>query len=109
VGRFIKNWPFLTVGLVTFALFVGLEAVGDAGRDTPIAQGIIPMLRVLIVPIWAMRYLEVFVGMGAWPLPAQLFVAAPVLFTPYVLADIAFQRILPGRGCVCENARRHTY
>lgn len=38
VGHFIKNWPFLTVGLSTFALFVGLEAVGDAGCSKGVAR-----------------------------------------------------------------------
>jgi hypothetical protein len=60
----IRSWPFLSIGVLTFVVFVVLEAVGDAGRETVMGQALIPVVRVLIIPMWLMRYVETFLGMG---------------------------------------------
>jgi hypothetical protein len=87
----MKSWlrrhPFLTVGLATFALFVLVELV-PAVRTPVVMQ----LLRVVLVPLWLMRTLEMFVGMGSWPGILQLIVAMPLLFAPYVLADWVLAR-----------------
>ena len=36
-----------------------------------------------------MRTLEMITGIGFWPGPAQVLIALPLLFLPYVLADLA--------------------
>ncbi|MGH7468576.1 MAG: hypothetical protein ACRENP_11500 [Longimicrobiales bacterium] len=81
-GRLLARWPFLTIGLVTFALFLLAESL--PGFQTTLA----PVLRILIVPLWLMRTLEMVVGMGYWPGPVQLVIALPLLFLPYVMADL---------------------
>jgi len=82
-GRFVARWPFLTIGLATFALFLLAEAI------RPLQAPLGPLLRVLIVPLWLMRTLEMIAGIGLWPGPAQLLIALPLVFLPYVLADLA--------------------
>lgn len=82
LGSFLRNWPFLSLGLLTFGLFLAVEALGAQLRP------LIPPLRVLIVPLWLMRNLEMVVGIGYWPGPLQVLVALPLLFLPYVAADL---------------------
>ena len=82
VGSFLRNWPVLSIGVVTFGLFAAVEAFGEP------PQFIMPALRVLIVPLWLMRTLQMVVGIGSWPGPLQLLVALPLLFLPYVAADL---------------------
>jgi hypothetical protein len=93
----MKSWlrrhRFLTVGLATFALFVLVESV-PAVRTPVVMQ----LLRVLLVPLWLMRTLEMFVGMGSWPGILQLIVAMPLLFAPYVLADWLLARVRARRA-----------
>ena len=90
----MKSWlrrhPFLTVGLATFALFLVVESAPTAVHGIPV---VIQILRVLIVPLWLMRTLEMMVGMGTWPGIIQLVVALPLLFAPYVLADWGLARV----------------
>ena len=82
----LRRHPFLTIGLVTFGLFLLVEW-------TPYAHpAVVLILRMLIAPLWLMRTLEMIVGMGRWPGIAQLLVALPLLFAPYVLADWALAR-----------------
>lgn len=87
IGRFVWHWPFVTLGLATFALFVAAEALNGA------AGPLQPALRVLIVPLWFMRTLEMVVGIGSWPWPLQLPVALPLLFVPYAAADLCLNWI----------------
>jgi hypothetical protein len=82
LGSFLRNWPFLVLGLVTFGLFLALEASGEPPRF------LVAVLRVLIVPLWLMRTLEMILGIGYWPGPLQLLIALPLLFLPYVSADL---------------------
>jgi hypothetical protein len=81
-GSFVLAWPFMTVGLLTFALFLGVEAHWAPLRP------LLPAVRVLIVPLWLMRYVEMGVGIGSLPGPVQLVVALPLLFLPYLAADL---------------------
>ena len=85
--RLIRRHPFLLVGLLTFGLLLALEAGGDTVRQSALGGAVLAALRVLIVPLWLMRTLEMIVGIGSWPAPLQMFVAVPLLFLPYVLAD----------------------
>ena len=79
---FLRTWPFLTFGLLTFGFFLAVEGFGE-----PLAP-LLPALRVLIVPLWLMRTFEMLVGIGYLPGPVQLVVAFPLLFLPYVAADL---------------------
>jgi hypothetical protein len=85
-GRFVSRWPFLTIGIVTFALYLVTEFVPGFGV-------LAPLVRLLIAPIWIMRTLEMIVGIGALPGVLQLFIALPLLFLPYVLIDLLIARI----------------
>jgi hypothetical protein len=95
----MKSWfrrhSFLIVGLATFGLFLLVESIPASVPRPPL---VIPILRVLIVPLWLMRTLEMMVGMGTWPGILQLTVALPLLFAPYVLADWVLARVRAGRA-----------
>ena len=82
VRSFLRTWPFLTVGLLTAGLFLAVSALGEP------AEFLIPVLRVLIIPLWLMRTMEMIVGIGSWPMPLQYLIALPLLFVPYVTADL---------------------
>lgn len=69
-----------------------VEAMSDAALATPAGQVLLGALRVLILPVWLMRTLEMLLGIGSWPVPLQLTVALPLLFLPYALADYALSR-----------------
>ena len=97
----LRRHPFLTMGLATFVLFVLVEAIPGAIQATP---SVILMLRVLMVPLWLMRTLEMSVGMGAWPGIVQLVLALPLLFAPYVLTDWVLARVAARRACSLNAA-----
>ena len=82
---FMGRWPFLGTGLVTLGLFLAVEVFPE-----PLAF-LIPALRVLVVPLWAMRTLEMILGIGYWPGALQWLVALPLLFLPYAAADVLLQ------------------
>jgi hypothetical protein len=87
VSSFLKIWPFLSLGLLTAGLFLSVESFGDR------VEPLIPVVRVLIIPLWLMRTLEMVVGMGSWPMPLQYLIALPLLFVPYVAADLLLGRV----------------
>jgi hypothetical protein len=91
----LQRHPFLTVGLTTFALFLLVESIPGGIHTTPLVG---PIVRVLIAPLWVMRTLEVIVGMGTWPGIAQLVVALPLLFAPYMLVDWVLARVRARRA-----------
>ena len=82
LSAFLRTWPFLSLGVLTFGLFLAVEALGKPPWP------LLPALRALVAPLWLMRTLEMVVGMASWPGPLQLFVALPLLFLPYVAADL---------------------
>jgi hypothetical protein len=82
LGSLIRTWPFLSLGFFTFGLFLALEGFGEPPRP------LVAVLRVLVVPLWLMRTLEMLVGIGGWPAPLQFLVALPLLFLPYLAADL---------------------
>jgi hypothetical protein len=86
---FFLRWPFVCVGLATAVAFVAVEM---ATAPPPLAVAI---LRVFIVPLWLMRTIEMVVGMGDWPRALDLIIGIPLLFAPYVLADLFLHWIWP--------------
>jgi hypothetical protein len=74
------------VGLLTFALVLALEVFREPLRP------LVPLVRVFSVPLWLMRTLQMLVGIDSWPGPLQVVVALPLLFLPYVAADLLLQR-----------------
>jgi hypothetical protein len=73
----------------------------DLYPESNTGKGMAPVpLHETIVGDVRVALLVLFVGMGPWPVPAQLLVSVPLLFTPYVLADIGFHRIRRGRGAI---------
>ena len=95
---FVKRHSFLLLGIATFGLFVVMGIASDAAKASGVGHSIIDVLRVLIVPLWLMRDLEMLLGMGGWPGPLQLLVALPILFAPYFLADYLIQRARNARS-----------
>ena len=82
IRSFLRAWPFFSVGLLGVGLYLASWGLGEPLR--PLA----PVLRVLVAPLWLMRTLEMAAGMGTWPGPLQVLVALPLLFLPYVAADL---------------------
>jgi hypothetical protein len=101
VTRWSRQHPFLIVGLATFGLFLLVESVSSLARVAPVATQI---LRVLIVPLWLMRTLELIIGVDSWPGIIQFVVALPLLFAPYVLADWVLARIRAHRASSLKAA-----
>src|SRR5688500_18751430 len=58
LGAFLRSWPFLSLGLVTVGLFLAVEGFGER------VGFLIPVVRILIMPLWLMRTLEMIVGIG---------------------------------------------
>jgi hypothetical protein len=85
-GRMVARWPFMCLGLVTMVGFL----VGESGH---LPSGLVELVRVLTVPMWLMRMIQMLVGIGSLPEPAQLLVAVPLLFLPYAGADWVLWRI----------------
>ena len=94
--RFVRNWPFLCLGFLTLGLFIGVEAMGEPARTTLVGEALVAIVRVLVVAMWLMRYLELFLGMGRLPQVFQLLVAVPLLLAPYVAADLSLRWLLRG-------------
>jgi hypothetical protein len=80
VRRSVIRRPFLCLGLFTFAAFLSVEVFG-------MPPALAAPLRALIAPLWVMRTIEMFLGLGYLPGPAQFVLALPLLFLPYVAAD----------------------
>ena len=74
------------IGLATFGVFLVVESMPH------VHPAVLSILRVLIAPLWLTRTLQMMVGMGTWPVIAQLIVALPLLFAPYLFADWALAR-----------------
>ena len=87
LGAFLRRWPFLSLGLVTAGLFLAVEGFGEP------VEPLIPVVRILIIPLWFMRTLEMVVGIGSWPAPLQYLIAIPLLFTPYVATDLLLRQL----------------
>jgi hypothetical protein len=87
VSSFLQTWPFLSLGFVTAGLFLAVEGFGER------VEPLIPVVRVLIIPLWVMRTLEMVVGIGSWPMPLQYLIALPLLFMPYVAADLLLGQV----------------
>jgi len=83
-GRMVARWPFMCLGLVTMLGFL---------LSGHLPSGLAELFRVLIVPMWLMRTLQMLVGIGSLPDPAQLLVAVPLLFLPYAGADWILWRV----------------
>lgn len=66
---------------------------------------VIGVLRVLIIPLWLMRDLEMMVGVGSWPGAVDLVIGFPFLFAPYVLADYILSR---ARATLFSSLRSHS-
>ncbi len=92
VDSLMKRHSFLMLGIATFGLLVTIGIASDAVKASGLGHAAIDALRVLSIPLWLMRDLEMLVGMGSWPGPLQLVVALPILFAPYFLADYLLQR-----------------
>jgi hypothetical protein len=88
----VKRYPFLLLGIATFGLFLATGLVSDAAKTSELGRIVVTVLRVLIIPLWLMRDLEMLLGLGNWPGPVDLVIGFPLLFAPYVLADYLLYR-----------------
>ena len=88
----VKRYPFLLLGIATFGLFLSAGLVSDAAKTSELGRTVITVLRVLIIPLWLMRDLEMLLGFGNWPGPVELVIGFPFLFAPYILADYLLYR-----------------
>jgi hypothetical protein len=86
LGSLLRRWACTALGLVTAALFLLAE-----GFLHPSSLLAVP-LRWLIVPLWLMRYVQVWLGLASWPWALQVAVGLPLLFLPYIGADMLRHR-----------------
>lgn len=91
--RFVRGFPFLTLGLITFGLFLASVGAREVVGGVAVVRGLEVVVRFVIIPMWLMRYLEMFVGLGRWPFIVQVFVDLPLLFTPYLVADLVLRKL----------------
>jgi hypothetical protein len=92
--RVLSSLPyFIFFGLATIALFLVVGVSGTGFGDTSLGQSLMPVLRVLIFPLWLMRTLMVMVGGvifgfggGSFPIWYDVL-TIPVLLLPYLVAD----------------------
>ena len=92
VNALVKRYPFLLLGIATFGLFLATGLVSDTAKMSEVGRIVIALLRVLIIPLWMMRDLEMVLGLGDWPGPVELVIGLPLLFAPYIVADYVLYR-----------------
>ncbi len=88
----VRRFPFLTVGLLTAGLFLLTAGANNVAGDAAVVRGLTAIVRVLIIPMWLMRDLEMILG-GRLPFAVPLFVDLPLLFTPYLVADLVLRKL----------------
>jgi hypothetical protein len=101
----VKKYPFFLLGVATFGLFLATGSLRGAAETSEVGRVVIGVLRVLIIPLWLMRDLEMTMGMGSWPGAVELVVGFPFLFAPYVLADYILSR---ARATLFSSLRSHS-
>lgn len=102
-AKVLRFFPFFTLfGLLTFALLLVVQAIGPEVRETASGQLLVTVLRVIIIPRWVMTTLVVIVGGalfgfggGSFPIWYDIL-TIPVLFLPYILADIVRELVYRG-------------
>jgi hypothetical protein len=102
----VKRYPFLLLGIATFGLFLATGLVSDAAKTSELGRMVVTVLRVLIVPLWLMRDLEMLLGFGNWPGAVELVIGFPLLFAPYILADYLLYR---ARAALPSLLRSHSH
>jgi hypothetical protein len=93
--KVFRFFPFFTLfALLTFALFLIVQAMGPEVRETASGQVLVNVLRVIIIPRYLMTTLVVIIGgaifgfgSGSFPIWYDIL-TIPVTFLPYILADI---------------------
>jgi hypothetical protein len=92
--RILASHPFLLLGLVTYGLFLTVEAVAEDGPTGPTKPFPMPVLRVLIIPMyfgWLLVTIAAVAVLGPHWHPAArrvVWVLQIVAgFVPYLLAD----------------------
>jgi hypothetical protein len=102
----VKKYPFFLLGVATFGLFLAAGSISDAAKTSELGRVVIGVLRVLIIPLWLMRDVEMLMGMGRWPGAIELVVGFPFLFAPYILADYVLSRARTG---LLSSLRSHSH
>ncbi len=92
--RLVTSHPFLLLGLVTYAIFLTVEAVAEDGPTGSIKHFPMPALRVLIIPMyvgWLLVTVASVAVLGPhWePAARQVVRVLQIVagFAPYLLAD----------------------
>jgi hypothetical protein len=101
----VKRYPFLLLGFATFGLFLATGLASDAAKTSELGRMVATVLRVLIIPLWLMRDVEMLLGFGNWPGPVELVIGFPFLFAPYILADYLLYR---ARAALPSLLRSHS-
>lgn len=105
MSRLMRSWPFTFLGLFTIVLFLVAEALDRGGREIPHVEALHGLLRVIIIPIWLMRYAVVAVGgmlFGfsegkGFPIWYEIL-TVPILLLPYIALDLILMRAWPRSG-----------
>jgi len=97
--RILRSHPFLLVGLLTYAMFLTVEALPAETHASPVVRAAMPVMRVLIVPVWLGWVVVTIISIqlfGTHTSPGALRVLRLLQlmagFAPYVLADALLRR-----------------
>lgn len=92
----LRLWPFTCVGVLTLVVFLVAEVAQGSGISV---EPLYDLLRIIIVPIWLMRYVIVAIGgllfgfsQGAGLPTWYNILTLPIVLLPYVAADLTLIR-----------------
>jgi len=92
--RVLRSYPFFLLGLLTYVMFRGVEALPEEAHDNPLAMAAISVTRTMIIPMYvgwllvtilSIRLLGPDPGIGVRQVIR--FVQIMVGFAPYVVGD----------------------
>ncbi|HEX9660130.1 MAG TPA: hypothetical protein VGA18_07505 [Rhodothermales bacterium] len=92
--RTLRSHPFLLAGLLTYAMFHTVEALLTEAHDSAVVRAAMPVMRVVIIPMWLGWLLVTFISVqlfGTHSSPGALRIIRLLQlmagFAPYLLAD----------------------
>jgi hypothetical protein len=92
--RILRSHPFLLLGLLTYAMFLTVEALPTEAHESAVVRAAMPVMRVVIIPMWLGWTVVTIISIqlfGTHTSPGTLRVRRLVEliagFAPYLLTD----------------------
>jgi hypothetical protein len=102
--RWHRSFPFTILGLLTIVMFLVGEWLNSANVEGTAVDIYYSLLRLLIIPLWVMRYFVVVIGQVLFDagerFPAWFnIITMPIHLVPYFVMDLLFRAFWwPARG-----------